>query len=174
MHSKEVAYLSGMLADELRIDPTMAKRAGLFHDIGKAATHEVEGSHVQIGYDIAKRYNEPPEVLNAIVSHHEDEEANCIESVLVKAADTLSAARPGARREMVESYIKRLEALEKIAESFNGVEKCFAIQGGAGDSRVRPARGGHRLAGHLPGARHRQENRERTHVSGRDTRHRHS
>ena len=130
MHSKEVAYLSGMLADELRIDPTMAKRAGLFHDIGKAATHEVEGSHVQIGYDIAKRYNEPPEVLNAIVSHHEDEEANCIESVLVKAADTLSAARPGARREMVESYIKRLEALEKIAESFNGVEKCFAIQAG--------------------------------------------
>ena len=130
MHSKEVAYLSGMLADELRIDPTMAKRAGLFHDIGKAATHEVEGSHVQIGYDIAKRYNEPPEVLNAIVSHHEDEEANCIESVLVKAADTLSAARPGARREMVESYIKRLEALEKIAESFKGVEKCFAIQAG--------------------------------------------
>ena len=130
MHSKEVAYLAGMLADELRIDPTMAKRAGLFHDIGKAATHEVEGSHVQIGYDIAKRYNEPSEVLNAIVSHHEDEEANCIESVLVKAADTLSAARPGARREMVESYIKRLEALEKIAESFNGVEKCFAIQAG--------------------------------------------
>jgi ribonuclease Y len=130
LHSKEVAHLSGMLANELRMDPTMAKRAGLFHDIGKAATHEIEGSHVQIGYDIAKRYNEPSEVLNAIVSHHEDEEANCIESVLVKAADTLSAARPGARREMVQSYIKRLEALENIAESFKGVEKCYAIQAG--------------------------------------------
>lgn len=130
LHSKEVAHLSGMLASELRIDPTMAKRAGLFHDIGKAATHEIEGSHVQIGYEIAKRYNEPSEVLNAIVSHHEDEEPNCIESVLVKAADTLSAARPGARREMVQSYIKRLEALENIAESFKGVEKCYAIQAG--------------------------------------------
>ena len=129
-HSLEVAHLSGMLASELRLDPTMAKRAGLFHDIGKASTHEVEGSHVQIGYDICKRYNEPPEVLNAIVSHHEDEEANCIESILVKAADTLSAARPGARREMVQSYIKRLEALESIAESFKGVEKCYAIQAG--------------------------------------------
>ncbi|MBI2178822.1 MAG: ribonuclease Y [Candidatus Tectomicrobia bacterium] len=130
MHSKEVAHLSGMLASELRIDPAMAKRAGLFHDIGKAVTHEQEGSHVQLGYDIAKRYNEPSQVLNAIVSHHEDEEPNCIESLLVKAADTLSAARPGARREMVQSYIKRLEALEKIAESFKGVEKCYAIQAG--------------------------------------------
>ena len=130
MHSKEVAHLSGMLASELRIDPAMAKRAGLFHDIGKTVTHEQEGSHVQLGYDIAKRYNEPPQVLNAIVSHHEDEEPNCVESLLVKAADTLSAARPGARREMVQSYIKRLEALEKIAESFKGVEKCYAIQAG--------------------------------------------
>ncbi len=129
-HSLEVAHLSGMLASELRIDPTMAKRAGLLHDIGKASTHEVEGSHVQIGIDICKRYNEAPEVINAIASHHEDEEANCIESVLVKAADTLSAARPGARREMVQSYIKRLEALESIAESFKGVEKCYAIQAG--------------------------------------------
>ncbi len=130
MHSKEVAHLAGMMASEMRIDPAMSKRAGMFHDIGKAATHEVEGSHVQIGYEIAKRYNEPPEVLNAIVSHHEDEEMNCIESVFVKAADTLSAARPGARREMVQSYIKRLEALESIAESFKGVEKCYAIQAG--------------------------------------------
>jgi len=129
-HSLEVAHLSGMLASELRLDPGMAKRAGLFHDIGKASTHEIEGSHVQIGYDICKRYNEPPEVLNAILSHHEDEDANCIESILVKAADTLSAARPGARREMVQSYIKRLEALENIAESFKGVEKCYAIQAG--------------------------------------------
>lgn len=129
-HSLEVAHLSGMLASELRLDPTMAKRAGLLHDIGKASTHEVEGSHVQIGIDIGKRYNEPSEVINAIASHHEDEEANCIESVLVKAADTLSAARPGARREMVQSYIKRLEALESIAESFKGVEKCYAIQAG--------------------------------------------
>ena len=129
-HSLEVAHLSGMLASELRLEPTMAKRAGLLHDIGKASTHEVEGSHVQIGIDIAKRYNEPSEVINAIASHHEDEEANCIESVLVKAADTLSAARPGARREMVQSYIKRLEALESIAESFKGVDKCYAIQAG--------------------------------------------
>ena len=130
LHSKEVAHLCGMLAAELRLETTMAKRAGLLHDIGKASTHEIEGSHVQIGYDLAKRYNEPDEVLNAILSHHEDEEANCIESVLVKAADTLSAARPGARREMVQSYIKRLEALESIAESFKGVEKCYAIQAG--------------------------------------------
>ncbi|MBT3351768.1 MAG: ribonuclease Y [Nitrospinaceae bacterium] len=129
-HSLEVAHLTGMLASELRLEPTMAKRAGLLHDIGKASTHEVEGSHVQIGIDIAKRYNEPDEVINAIASHHEDEEANCIEAVLVKAADTLSAARPGARREMVQSYIKRLEALESIAESFKGVEKCYAIQAG--------------------------------------------
>ncbi len=130
MHSKEVAHLAGMMASEMRIDPIMSKRAGMFHDIGKSATHEVEGSHVQIGYEIAKRYNEPPEVLNAIVSHHEDEETNCIEAVFVKAADTLSAARPGARREMMESYIQRLEALESIAESFKGVEKCYAIQAG--------------------------------------------
>ncbi len=130
LHSKEVAHLCGMLAAELRLETTMAKRAGLLHDIGKASTHEIEGSHVQICYDLAKRYNEPDQVLNAILSHHEDEEANCIEAILVKAADTLSAARPGARREMVQSYIKRLEALESIAESFKGVEKCYAIQAG--------------------------------------------
>lgn len=129
-HSKEVAHLAGILANELGLDPYMAKRAGLFHDIGKSATHEIEGSHVEIGYDMAKRFKEPPQVLNAIVSHHEDEEPNCIESVLVKAADTLSAARPGARREIAESYVKRLEALEGIANSFKGVEKCYALQAG--------------------------------------------
>ena len=129
-HSKEVAHLAGILANELGLDPYMAKRAGLFHDIGKSATHEIEGSHVEIGFDMARRFKEPPQVLNAIMSHHEDEEPNCIESVLVKAADTLSAARPGARREIAESYVKRLEALEAIANSFKGVEKWYALQAG--------------------------------------------
>ena len=129
-HSIEVALLAGLMASQLDANPELARRAALLHDIGKALTHEAEGTHSDLGMDIARRYHEPPEVLNAIAYHHGDAEATCLEAILVAAADAISASRPGARKETVEMYVKRLENLERIATSFAGVDKAYAIQAG--------------------------------------------
>lgn len=129
-HSLEVAHMTGMMAAELGMNVKEAKRAGLLHDIGKAIDHEVEGPHAAIGAECAKKYGEPEHIFNAIATHHDDGHSNTLLGVLVQSADSLSAARPGARREMLETYVKRLEELECIAQSFGGVDKCYAIQAG--------------------------------------------
>ncbi len=129
-HSLEVAYLSGLMASELGLNPTMARRAGLLHDIGKALDHEIEGSHVDIGVEAARKYKESEAIIHAIHAHHGDVEPKTVIACIVQAADAISAARPGARRENLENYIKRLEKLEEVASSFEGVDRCYAIQAG--------------------------------------------
>jgi len=130
VHSLEVCFLAGLMASELGINPKLAKRAALLHDIGKALDHSVDGSHAMIGADFAKKYGETPEIVHAIRAHHEEEKPDSVLAVLVQAADALSGARPGARRDMLESYVSRVEDLEKLTYSFEGVEKAYAIQAG--------------------------------------------
>ena len=129
-HSLEVAHLAGVMAAELGLDELKVRRAGLLHDIGKAVDHQIEGPHAKIGADFAKRYGEAPDIVNAIASHHEDEEPQTIYALLVAAADAVSASRPGARRESLDAYVKRLEKLEEVAKAFSGVSKAYAIQAG--------------------------------------------
>ena len=130
MHSIETAYICGIMAAELGLNEKQAKRSGLLHDIGKAVSHEIEGSHAIIGGDVARKYGESAKIVNAIAAHHEEVRAETVLAPLVDAADALSGARPGARREVLESYVRRLEDLERISGSFNGVEKSFAVQAG--------------------------------------------
>jgi ribonuclease Y len=130
LHSKEVAIVAGNMAMEMGLDATLTRRMGLLHDVGKGLTHDHEGTHVELGYALCERHAEPDQVLNAIRAHHDEEPHRYPETFLVTAADAISGARPGARREMFETYVKRLEKLEAIAQGFEGVERCFAIQAG--------------------------------------------